>query len=124
MNGEDFYGLVPGAMGTLQFVVRQPVTDDQMSRAQDSIASGMFSSYLANYQHLAGEERVDPLTAFTRARQKAMQAAEDAIGTRLENMHVQVGQAESVQHMLEIERSDRFVRWVNQPLADMIKTSI
>lgn len=126
INTEEFYGLVPGAIGVLRYYGRtKSPSEDQMARAQDAMASSMFSSYLANYQFVRGTSQdVDPQTAFMNARKRAMEEAESMLGTSEMELYVQIGQEESVRKMLEIERSDGFVSWVDDNLANLVKNTI
>lgn len=125
-NTEDFYGLVPGAIGVLKYYGRPKApSEDQIANAQNAMASSMFSSYLANYQFTKGTSQdMDPATAFMKARQKAREEAENVLGTTEQEFYVQIGQEESIKKMIELEQSEGFISWVDENMANLIKTTI
>ena len=123
MNSEDFYGMVPGSIGTVNYIARANVGTDVLADVQNKISSQMFSSYLSNYQFLTGEDKVDPQTAFIKARQEAMQHAENSVGTRIVSMHVQIGQPDSLEKIRQVEQSESFVMWEDETLINAIKST-
>jgi hypothetical protein len=123
MNSEDFYGMVPGSIGTVKYVAKIGVSENNLADMQNKISSQMFSSYLSNYQFLTGNDKLDPQAAFIKARQEARQHAEDSIGTRVFSLHVQIGQDESLEKIRKIEQMDGFVRWEDDTLINAIKSA-
>lgn len=126
-NTEDFYALVPGAIGILLYngKTTKP-TEEQLSNIQNEISSSMFSSYLANYQFTkGGSQDMDPQTAFIKARQRAAEEAETlaCLPTQMA-FYVEIGQVESINKMIELENSEHFINWIDINLVNIIKQTI
>lgn len=124
MNGEDFYMLEPGAIGTINYIARtQKPTEEQLNNMAGEMSSQMFSSYLANYALTQGQgNTMDPATAFSKFRQQAKQDAEALVGNPTEqSMYIQIGQQESLDQMTKVEQSENFVRWVDARLVALIR---
>jgi len=127
LNSEEFYGLVPGAIGVLMYTgcTTKP-SEELVANIQQEMASSMFSAYLSNYAMLKGSgQDVDPQTAFENARKRALEEAEKLASTpTVQEFHVQIGQEESIKKMLELEQSDQFVAWQDPNMANLIKSTI
>lgn len=127
MFNEDFYSLVPGAIGQVQFRTKTaPPSEEIKAEIQDQIASQAFSQYLATYQFTKGDPKVmDPQTAFIRARQQGARQAEGLSGNPVvSSVNVQIGQEESVRKLEQIEKLPGFMGWVDETMVNMIKTSV
>jgi hypothetical protein len=127
INSEDFYGLIPGTIGVLKYSGRTTAPSEELiSEIQQDMASSMFSAYLSNYAMLqGGGQDVDPQTAFENARKKAKEEAERIATTPVtQEFHVQIGQEESIQKMIELEQSEAFIGWSDPNMANLIKTTI
>lgn len=125
INSDDFYSLVPGTIGYLEYIYKANIpTEDQIQIAANQISSNRFSSFLSNYAMLSGEAKMmTPQEAFERYRQEAKIEAENIAGQpSLLILYVQIGQAESVKKMEELEKDPRFVRWSDEMLVGLIKS--
>ena len=127
INTEEFYGLVPGAIGVIKYTGRTTKpTEELVANIQQDMASSMFSAYLSNYALLkGGGQDVDPQTAFENARKKALEEAERLASTPIvQEIHVQIGQEESIRKMIELEQSEQFVEWQDPNIVNLIKSTI
>lgn len=126
MNGEDFYMLEPGAIGTINYIARTTKpTEDQMSGMANQLSSQMFSNYLATYALTQNDPNtLDPAAAFAKYRQQAREEAEAHAGNPTQmSMYVQIGQKESLDLILKTERSENFVKWADERLVALIKAA-
>ena len=124
-NTDDFYGLMPGAIGTLAYRVNsQPPSEKTIQNIQNDISSEMFSSYLANYQFTkGGSQEMDPVEAFTKARRDAREHAEDIGGIPInKSVAVQIGQQESKDLINKIEANPLFIGWMDTRLVSLVRS--
>lgn len=121
LNNEDFYALMPGAIGTLSyFISTVTATEEEQDAMMSNISSQLFSSYLSNYAFVQGD---DPQTAFIKARAKGrIEAEREASRPVQRSINVQIGQKESLDVIKRIENSQGFINWSDANLVDLIKT--
>ena len=123
----DFYDMVPGAIGSVGYTVSsRNATQEELSAMQNEISKSLFSSFLANYQftrHMPNAT-TDPQVAFEQARARARRIAEENANTPIRrSVHVQVGQAESLELLSRIESTPGFMAWDDPHIIDMLRVS-
>lgn len=124
MNTEDFYALTPGAIGHVWYTARtREASEERVESIMSGISSQNFSAYLANYA-LTGGSKMDPQTAFERFRAKAREEAEQ-LATEVVRfqLHLQIGQRESLDLIIRTEASGSFVAWEDEGLVSCIKNT-
>lgn len=124
MNTEEFYMLIPGAIGTVDYIAKtENPTEEKMQNISNHISSSNFGSYLANYMLTKGGNTPDPAEAFSKFRREAAQEAENYVGNpKQQRTYVQIGQKESLEKISKIESSPNFVKWVDERLISLIKS--
>jgi hypothetical protein len=127
MNTEDFYALIPEAIGQIEYIAKTAApSETAIQNIAGQISSQNFGSYLANYALTRGSGNVplDPADAFAKFRRDAMKDAEELVcAPKQFSMYVQIGQQESIEKISRVESSPNFVRWVDERLVALIRTA-
>lgn len=118
-----FYELIPGTIGTVHYMfdVSKKMTDEEKEKLVDKMSNERMRAYMNNLAYSLGNAApMAPEEAFAKARRDSRTDIEEK-WTAPRELNVQVGQMESYNAMLKVEKMDGFRGWMNPLLVESLK---
>ena len=124
MNDINFIDLVPNSMGQISYRKKKSLTEEQRQKALTEFTKRRFSDYINRLSVGAVNGNIDPMDSFSKARGEAHDDIELLLSSEIKVIWVQVGQRESQDLILSIEKDEDFLGWENPHFISLFKTII
>ena len=118
-----FYELIPGTIGTVHYIIdaSKGMSETEKQKLVDQMSNALMRAFLNNVTYgLSGPSPMSPEEAFAKSRKDSWSEIEDRWNETKE-IHVQVGQEESYNMILKIEKIEGFRGWMNPLLIQSLK---